>query len=56
MARLTESFSRPQVPIRMTATMTRLTSGSITDHPETMITPPAMTTPIETAASAIMCR
>ena len=36
--------------------MTMLTKGSMIDQPETMITAPAMTTPIETAASAIMCR
>ena len=56
MARLTESFSRPQVDHRITTTITRLTSGSTTDQPVIMISPPARTTPSDTPASAIMCR
>ena len=56
MARLTESFSKPQVDHRITATMTRLTIGSTRDQPVSMISPPAATTPSDTPASAIMCR
>ncbi len=55
-ARSVASFSTPQLPTRMTARISRLTTGSIQARPVRMIKPPATATPTEIAASAAMCR
>ena len=55
-ASLTLSLSSPQVPQPITATITRLVTGSIHRSPVSRISTPATTTPTETSASAAMCR
>ena len=55
-ARSRESRSNPQVPTAITATMTRLISGSSHSQPVAIIASAATTTASDTAASAAMCR
>ena len=51
-----ESRNSPQVPPRITATITRLTTGSIHAARSTGSASPATTTPADTSASTAMCR
>ena len=49
-------FTRPQVPMTITAETTRLTTGSSHSQPVSAITIPAATTLAVTTVSAAMCR